>query len=50
MPHFYRNWKQDDLRRLILNGIVWTSGREVPEEGVRSELPDLRQFLPASAE
>jgi type 1 glutamine amidotransferase len=50
MPHFYRNWKQDDLRRLILNGIVWTSGREVPEEGVRSELPDLRQFLPASAD
>jgi len=50
MPHFYRNWKQDDLRRLILNGIVWTSGREVPEDGVRSELPDLRQFLPASTE
>lgn len=44
MPHFYRNWQLDDLRTLILNGIVWTAGREVPEGGVRGELPDLATF------
>lgn len=50
MPHFYRNWKDENLRRLILNGIVWTAGAELPEEGVRGELPDLDQFLKPAGE
>lgn len=44
MPHFFRNWQVDDLRRLILNGIVWTAKLEVPAEGVHSVLPDLATF------
>ena len=50
MPHFYRNWKTDDLRRFILNGIVWTAKLDVPADGVRTELPDLVAFAPASVE
>lgn len=50
MPHFYRNWKMDDLRRFILNGIVWTAKLDVPAEGVRTAVPDLTAFAPASVE
>ena len=44
MPHFYKNWKNDDLRTLILNAVVWTTGTELPEEGVQSPTPDLKAF------
>ena len=50
MPHFYRNWKLDDLRRFILNGIVWTAKLDVPAGGVQTALPDLATFAPASVE
>jgi type 1 glutamine amidotransferase len=50
MPHFYRNWRQDDLRTLIMNGIVWTAGLDVPNEGVSTAAPDLAKFEPASIE
>jgi type 1 glutamine amidotransferase len=50
MPHFYKNWSDEILRRFILNGIIWTAGREVPEEGVQTELPDLAKFEPAAVE
>lgn len=50
MPHFYRNWKLDDLRTLILNGIVWTAKAEVPAGGVQVKLPDLAQFKPDAVE
>ncbi len=48
MPHTYRNWTCDDLRKLILNGIVWTAHREVPSEGVQTASPDLAMFEPAA--
>ena len=50
MPHFYRNWKVDDLRRFILNGIVWTAKLDVPAGGVQTAPPDLATFAPASVE
>jgi type 1 glutamine amidotransferase len=50
MPHFYRNWKLEDLRRMILNGIVWTAGLEVPETGVQTVPPDLAVFEPDAVE
>jgi type 1 glutamine amidotransferase len=50
MPHFYRNWKNEDLRRFILNGIVWTAKRDVPAAGVDSPPPDLTAFNPESVE
>lgn len=50
MPHFYKNWANEDLRRLILNGIVWTAREEVPVVGVQSTLPDLKTFQPESVD
>ena len=50
MPHFYRNWANEDLRRLILNGIVWTAKRNVPAAGVKTPPPDLAAFTPGALE
>jgi type 1 glutamine amidotransferase len=50
MPHFYKNWRLEDLRRFIMNGIVWTAKRDVPADGVHTTLPDLATFAPASVE
>lgn len=50
MPHFFRNWKDDDLRTLILNGIVWAAGAEVPKGGVQVKLPELTEFKPDAVE
>jgi type 1 glutamine amidotransferase len=50
MPHFYKNWKQDDLRKFILNAIIWTAKRKVPQQGVETSLEDLKQFDPAAVE
>jgi type 1 glutamine amidotransferase len=50
MPHFYRNWANDDLRTLILNAIVWAAKLDVPKDGVRVKLPELTAFKPDSVE
>jgi type 1 glutamine amidotransferase len=50
MPHFYRNWRDDDFRTFVLNTIVWAANADVPTEGVRVAAPDLTTFRPASVE
>jgi hypothetical protein len=50
MPHFFRNWGNDDLRTLILNLIVWTTKHDIPKDGVRVKLPELASFKPASVD
>ena len=50
MPHFYKNWANEDLRRFILNGIVWTAKLDVPAGGVPTAAPDLAKFAPESVE
>jgi type 1 glutamine amidotransferase len=50
MPHFYKNWTNEDLRRCILNAIVWTAKLNVPAEGVQTTLPDLKEFQPVSVD
>lgn len=34
--HVHWNWGNDQFRRLILNAIVWTSGVDVPADGVNA--------------
>lgn len=46
MPHFYQNWTNIELRRLILNGIVWTAKMGVPAGGVETLEPNLQDFKP----
>jgi len=50
MPHFFKNWKIEDLRRYILNGIIWTAKLDVPADGVKTTLPELTTFKPTSIE
>ncbi len=37
--HFHRNWAIDDLRKVVLNTIVWVAGLDVPEGGIPSKTP-----------
>jgi type 1 glutamine amidotransferase len=38
-PHYLASFRNDDLRRLALNAILWTAKIEVPEGGVSSASP-----------
>ena len=35
--HWHRNWAIDDFRRIVLNGMIWTAGMEIPDGGVKSD-------------
>lgn len=48
-PHFYHNWRLDDMRMLVLNSIVWSAKIDVPHGGVKSSPPDLSEFQPRTA-
>ncbi len=37
--HFHKNWYMEPFRKLVLNGILWTAGIEVPRDGVASMQP-----------
>jgi type 1 glutamine amidotransferase len=38
--HVHANWRNDNLRRFVVNGIVWSAKGTVPEQGIRSAVPD----------
>lgn len=50
--HYHLNWQNDDLRKFVLNALVWTSGAKVPENGVEStvEEKDLYENLDDKSE
>jgi putative heme-binding domain-containing protein len=37
--HYHSNWDNDNVRRMLLNALVWTAKGEVPVGGVQSQLP-----------
>jgi len=37
--HEHSNWMIDDLRKLVLNALIWTAKIEVPETGVVTPTP-----------
>ena len=43
--HTHWNWGRDELRKLILNGVYWTTGAEVPEKGISSTRPSASEML-----
>ena len=43
--HFHWSWAKDDARKLVLNGIVWSAGGEIPAEGIVSKTPDAKRML-----
>ncbi|MDA7881284.1 DUF1080 domain-containing protein [Akkermansiaceae bacterium] len=43
--HTHWNWGRDELRKLILNGIYWTTEAEVPSKGIPSTRPTAAEML-----
>ncbi len=45
--HFHKNWGNDNMRKLMLNAILWVAKVEVPAQGVESVVTedDLKQNL-----
>jgi type 1 glutamine amidotransferase len=45
--HYHRNWGNDDVRKLVLNAILWTAKVKVPASGVESKVTgeDLKRNL-----
>ncbi len=43
--HYHWSWAHDDYRKLVLNGLAWVSGIEMPEDGVRSRRPEFKELL-----
>ena len=37
--HYHSNWSNENVRRMLLNALVWTAKGEVPVGGVQSTLP-----------
>ena len=38
--HFHTNWQNDNFRKAVLNGLVWTCKLDVPKDGVESTVTD----------
>jgi type 1 glutamine amidotransferase len=34
--HYHKNWGDDNMRKVVLNGILWIAEVEVPKDGVQS--------------
>ncbi len=42
--HFHNNWANDNFRKVVLNGIAWIAGAEVPATGVESPTPSTEEL------
>ena len=39
------NWAHPDFRKVILNGIVWVAGLDIPQQGIATPSPSLEELL-----
>jgi hypothetical protein len=37
--HYHNGWADDNMRKLILNALVWTAKLEVPKDGISTPKP-----------
>jgi type 1 glutamine amidotransferase len=42
--HWHWNWAHDQFRKLVLNGIAWTAGLEIPPDGINSTTPSFKDL------
>ena len=42
--HWHWSWASDSFRKVVLNGIVWSAGLEVPAAGVPSKTPTFEEL------
>jgi type 1 glutamine amidotransferase len=45
--HYHENWKLPEYRRLVLQGVLWTLKRDIPEGGVPVEIRQEDLALPS---
>jgi hypothetical protein len=38
--HYHKNWGNENLRKLVLNALVWTAKTDVPADGVSSTVTE----------
>jgi type 1 glutamine amidotransferase len=43
--HFHWSFAQDDYRNVLLNGIAWSAGIEVPAQGIQPNRPTWEQLM-----
>jgi len=43
--HWHWNWACDSFRTAVVNGIVWSTGIEIPADGIRTPRPTMEQLL-----
>jgi type 1 glutamine amidotransferase len=46
LGHFYRNFQQEDFRRMIVNAILWSAHVELPKSGTAVSLSPEDLALP----
>jgi hypothetical protein len=42
--HWHWNWANEGFRTVVLNGIVWVAGLDVPADGVKTKTPTLEEL------
>ncbi len=42
--HYHSNWANDDFRKLVINGILWTAQMEVPNRGFETEVSPIPRY------
>jgi hypothetical protein len=42
--HWHWNWANDSFRTVVLNGIAWIAGLEIPPDGVPSKTPTMEEL------
>ncbi|REJ69370.1 MAG: hypothetical protein DWQ31_04715 [Planctomycetota bacterium] len=50
LGHFHRNFKIEAFRRMMVNGVLWSAGVEVPEEGAPVDVTAADVALPPRPE
>lgn len=43
--HFHWTWANDEVRKMVLNGILWSAGGNVPDGGLTSTTPDAQRLM-----
>ncbi|MAS92699.1 MAG: hypothetical protein CMO55_05825 [Verrucomicrobiales bacterium] len=46
--HYHMNWQDDNFRKTVLNGVAWSAGLDIPENGIKTETPST-EMLDANA-
>ena len=44
--HYHHNWKDDNFRKCVLNGIAWTAQLEIPKTALKSTAPRKNSLMP----